>query len=56
MIKGAVGWKPYKQFDLDANQDSLFCQNGFYDQNTCIDNELRNYQISEVIHMHLGLV
>ena len=42
----AVGWKPYKQFDLDANQDSLFCQNGFYNQSTCIDNELRNYQIS----------
>ena len=42
----AVGWKPYKQFDLDATQDSLFCQNGFYDQNTCVDDELRNYQIS----------
>ena len=42
----AVGWKPYKQFDLDANQDSLFCQNGFYNQNTCINNEFRNYQIS----------
>ena len=41
-----VGWKPYKQFDLDAQQDSLFCQNGFYDPNTCVDNELRGYQIS----------
>ena len=42
----AVGWKPYKQFDLDAKQDSLFCQNGFYDQNTCMDDELRNHEIS----------
>ena len=25
----AVGWAPYKQFDLDAAQDSTFCQNGF---------------------------
>ena len=45
--KGApVGWKPYKQFDLNATQDSLFCQNGFYNPNTCFDNELRNAEIS----------
>ena len=30
-----VGWKPYKQFDLDATQDSLFCQNGFYNPAPC---------------------
>ena len=41
-----VGWKPYRQFDLDATQDSLFCQNGFYDPNTCIDNQIRNAEIS----------
>jgi len=42
----AMGWKPYKQFDLNATEDSLFCQNGFINPSTCADSEIRNYEIS----------
>ena len=41
-----VGWRPIAQFDLTASEDSLFCQYGFNDDDTCVGGILRNYDIS----------
>ena len=39
-----VGWRPYKQFDLSAEEDSLYCV--YSNDNNCEKNQRRNHSIS----------
>ncbi len=39
-----VGWKPYAQFDLSFEEDSLHCIKGFVNEG-CVDNKIREISI-----------
>ena len=39
-----VGWRPYRQFDLSAEEDSLYCV--YSNDNNCEANQRRNHSIS----------